>query len=822
MLGHYLSVAALTFRKSPIVAIANIVVLALGLTGFVATYAATDFWNRAERQFSSSQRTFIISSRIEMSDGSVALYETPATNSYLASHLPIYFPEIEAVARARSLGGDTPISVGSRSARLATVAVDAAFLEIFDLPFIAGDRRTALAEPRSVILTESAAERLFGADDPIGLTVSLGNRVDAIVTGVVKAISEPSHLARSATASLPFDVLASMDVRDFYFGVTQNDGPENWFGIDGTTYVLLPADQLVTAAELQAGVEAIVDSHMPEQQAAFGRLLLQLVPVTQMLALEASGAFLGGRGSITTVLWLLGSLVLGVACLSYASLATARAAGRAHEVGVRKAIGANASDVVRQYLLEAGLLTAASLALAVVLVRALSPVVQAAWGIDLSLTLAAEPRFFAFLAAVAIAVTLLAGAYPAFLLSRVRPIFALHAYRRRFRRKAMLPVLVGAQFTAATFLLLVVAVIYFQNAELRRIAVEISTDPLLVIENRRDITGLSSDTLHEELRRLPQVLGVAAIELPLLLASDSLPLARSADEGTPQRMLSQHRVSHDFASVMQIELLAGRFFERERDQAERSAPEIVIDRELAEFFGFATPADAIGEVVYVPKNFMTSFGLGTTARPMHVIGVLENKPLSIGGGVHRGTVYRLATDLPYTIVRVTRNDVTTALEEVDELWRRLVPGIAVHRRFVDEIFANEYASYARIANAMTALCSFAVLIAIIGLAAMIQVVVTRRRREIAVRKVLGAGTSLMVLMLLRGFALLVLAGSLAAWPVALIAMRNYLDRFASPIELDARLFVGCLLAMLLLATLTVGAQALHAARSRPTEALRHE
>jgi putative ABC transport system permease protein len=287
-------------------------------------------------------------------------------------------------------------------------------------------------------------------------------------------------------------------------------------------------------------------------------------------------------------------------------------------------------------------------------------------------------------------------------------------------------------------------------------------------------------------------------------------------------MLAQHRVSHDFASVMQLELLAGRFFERERDQAERSAPEIVIDRELTEFFGFATPADAVGEVVYVPKDFMISFGLGTTARPMQVIGVLENKPLLIGGSVHRGTVYRLATDLPYTIVRVSRNDAAAALEKIDELWRRLVPGMAVDRRFVDEIFANEYASYARIANAMTALCSFAILIAIIGLAAMIQVVVTRRRREIAVRKVLGAETSLMVLMLLRGLALVVLAGSLAAWPVALIAMRNYLDRFASPIEPDARLFVGCFLAMLLLAALTVGAQTLHAARARPTDALRHE
>jgi putative ABC transport system permease protein len=357
-----------------------------------------------------------------MSDGSVALYEVPATNSFIADHLPIYFPQIEAVSRARSLGGDTPVSAGSRAARLSTVAVDPAFLEIFELPFIVGDSRTALAQPRSVVLTESTAERLFGADNPLGLTVSLGNRVDATVTGVVKAISEPSHMARSATASLPFDVLASMDVRDLYLGATRGDGPENWFGIDTTTYVLLPADRSLTEDALDAGLEAVVARYMPARQAAFGSLLLNAVPVTRMLALDASGAFLGGRGSISAVLWMLGSLVLGIACINYASLATARTAGRAHEVGVRKAIGASAGNILAQHLLEAGVTTLAALGAAILLVQALSPVVESSWGINLSLALAAEPRFLAFVIALAFGVTLLAGAFPAFVLSRVRPI----------------------------------------------------------------------------------------------------------------------------------------------------------------------------------------------------------------------------------------------------------------------------------------------------------------------------------------------------------------------------------------------------------------
>ena len=144
------------------------------------------------------------------------------------------------------------------------------------------------------------------------------------------------------------------------------------------------------------------------------------------------------------------------------------------------------------------------------------------------------------------------------------------------------------------------------------------------------------------------------------------------------------------------------------------------------------------------------------------------------------------------------------------------------RRFVDEIFGDEYAAHERIANAVTMLCGFALFIAIIGLFAMAQVVVARRSHEIAVRKVLGAKTPLMIVLLLKRFALLVLAAILAAWPVAFIAMRSYLDRFASPIELDFTLFAACFVGMLLVASVTVGGQVLYAARARPTEALRHE
>lgn len=697
MLRHYLSVAVLTFRKSPLVALANVTVLALGLTAFVATYAVTDFWNGAERQFANSQRTFVITTRIEMTDGTVALREVPVTNPHVASYLPDYFPQIEAVARTREFARDAPVSAGERTARLFTVGVDPEFLEIFDLPFVAGDSRAALTQPRSVVLTESAAERLFGAVNPVGLTVTFANRVDATVTGIVKAIPEPSHMARSTGADMPFDVLTSMDVRDAYARETQA-GPEYWFSMDGTTYVLLPPDGSLTAADFRAGLGAMVGTRMPQEQAAFARLQLDLIPVAEMLGLSASGAFLGGRGSASAVLWLLGSLVLGVACINYASLATARAASRAHEVGVRKAIGAGARDVLTQHLFEAGLLTSAALALAVIFVHTFSPAVETSFGIDLSLALSAEPRFLAFVVAVAVAVTLLAGAYPAFVLSRVRPIFALRAYRLRVGNKLLLSALVGMQFAVASFLAIAVTVIYLQNEELKRTGGAIATDPLIVIEHQPEQGQVSHATLREELLRLPQVSAVTAT-MARPFFSSVIPLARSADDGAPQRTLVLYQVSDDFTSVVDLELLAGRFLAQQRDAPERDRRSLVIDRAVTEFLGFATPADAVGETIYVPSLD------GTPAAPVQVIGVVENKPLEFLAGITRGSVYVLGAEFRYTVARVSRDDVAAALEGIDALWNRLAPGIAVNRRFVDEFFNTEYAMFARIAGAMTALCS---------------------------------------------------------------------------------------------------------------------
>ena len=816
MLGHYFAVALLNFRKAPFATVANVAVLALGFTAFLAAYAVIGFWGRAERYFPNADRTYVISSRIEQA-GSVVLREIAATNSYAASYLLADYPQIEAAARAARLGSDVPVAGDDRSIRLNAVAVDPDFLNIFDLPFLVGDARAALRAPRSVVLTRETAERLFGTDDPLGRDVQLGNAIDATVTGVVDAIPEPSHLGRSASASMTFDMLTSMDLLDRYRG-NRGGGPPNWFGIDGPTYLLLPADESITARKLARELDGFLARHMPADQASFASLQLGLVPLPRMLTLDADGAFLGGDRSITALLWMLGGLVLAVACVNYASLAAARASRRVHEVGVRKAIGAGAGDVLRQHLLEAGLMTTVALSLALVAVHTIAPAVRASSGIDLDLALAFEPGSLAFFAALAVTVTLLAGAYPAFVLARVRPIFALRAPRLRPGRKLLMSLLVGMQFAAASVLLITTIVVYLQNQELRRMELALAADPLVVIENHSDFdTLVDPDTLHDELLRLPRVRAVtetARVYLP----SQTLPLARSADAQALQRPVNEYETSYDYANVVDQAILAGRVFERGRDQPGRRR--IVVNRAFVDAFGLGSPEAAVGTTVYVPKSYMTSIGVGDAAQPREIIGVLEDKffdPLDVGPAM-----YRLSETRIFTLVKIQRDEVAGALDNIDALWKRLAPGIAVQRRFADEIFDEAHEGSTRIAYVFTALGSFAMLIAVVGLFAMAQVVAARRVREIGVRKVLGAATAEIVVMLLRSFSLPVVVASVVAWPIAFIVVRHYLDRYVSPVQLDAVPFVAGSALVVAIAWLAVGAQTLRAARTAPANVLRHE
>ena len=546
--------------------------------------------------------------------------------------------------------------------------------------------------------------------------------------------------------------------------------------------------------------------------------------------LHIRGDFYGTGLSFGNVLLVLGTLVLAVACVNYANLATARASRRTREIGVRKALGAAPRQVLLQSLIEAGLLTAGALVLAVAAFLLGGPVMRALLNIDLAPTLFASWRAWPFLAAIIVAVTVAAGSYPAFVLSRVRPASAIAAANAALGSKLFSLVLVGTQFAIASLLLLVVTFVTLENRELERTGLGVAEDPLLLIENPT-VTKVEPATLRAELARVSGVMGVTEIAyVPWEMTVFSM-VNGSPDPESPQHRVLIRSVGLDFFDVFGIDRLAGRLFDA-TDLPPSGTPaaptpgserKVVVDRAFASELGYATPEAAIGSAVYLFQRAFESNAPPKEPSIWRIVGVVEDRAFSYSGFIDaRAAVYQLYPKASNTVARIARGEVSGALAEIDSVWRRLAPNVPFSRRFLDDIFNQTYSQFVKTSDLFALLALMAFAISVAGLFGMAALVTARRRPEIGVRKTLGASTAQVLRLLLTSFSKPVVVANLVAWPFGLAGARLYLKQFLSPIPITLLPFVASLAVTVAIAWLAVGSQTWRAARLRPVDVLRHE
>jgi putative ABC transport system permease protein len=830
MLSHYWTQALRNFNRHRLTTAVNLAGLSLALICFVSTSVLLQSILQTDTHFPKANRTFVITQEM-WNRGSRMIPAFPQAAPPTAKYLKADFPQLETVARALNLGS-LAAAVDESKVDLRVAAVDPEFLKIFDLTFRAGDAVTALRSAHEIVISESAAKRLFGTSEALGRSVLLQNKVEATVSGVIAAVPAPSHMGESSRAVLRFDILVPMDFLKTLpttagIGIPLDPDGEAWGNDVFNTYVLLPADGSFTAEELQAGLRTFGERRADpvtktwQMTSVFGAVPL---PQMQMSMLEA---LMGGRAlSLTATVFLLDVLILIIACVNYANLAVATATTRAKEIGMRKVLGAGRLQLTGQYLFEAALLGTAALVLVVVgIALAIAPL-NRAFDLTLEMPPLTDLRLWATVVAILCGISLVGGAYPALVLSQVAPVEALRAGSVRTGPRFVPTVLVGVQFAAASFLLIASLLMANHNQFIERNALRPDRDPVVVITNDLLQLGIEPKTLRSELIRDPSIRSVSgAGTVPWSSGGWHYAIQRTPDANAGQTMTLANQVGYDFFETLGLAVLAGRtfdehhndqFFDRNAEPGTR-VPNVVIDRALALQLGWPNPADAIDQLIYDPPNSEMP------RSAIRVIGVVENGYPRLIGPNTESNMYLLTPVLAgVAVVRISRADIPRALQYLDEVWARLAPNAPLRRQFMDEMFEQAYQNFSMISRVVAGLAGFAFAIAIMGLFGMAIHVTSRRRREIGIRKTLGASTQRVVIMLLRDFARPIVVANLVAWPLAYLAGRVYFSLFTERAAISPWPFVLGLLITLGVAWAAVGGHALLAARLKPARVLRFE
>ena len=752
-----------------------------------------------------------------------------------ASPLPVHdtlaggFPQIEALTIADT--GRAAVLRDGQSSYVEGVWVDPSFFDIFRLPFVRGSAERALAGMASVVLTESEAIRQFGSVDVLGRTVTTSSgaeRRDYTVTGVIRDLPRNSHMDWDAVFRFDPAIYAA-----------NPEALRQWGAMGQYHYVKLRAGADVAAinAALPAWEQRTIPPQLVDGRSASQADIMDmaLVPIRDVHLGEAQQLAMtpGNDRRTVATFTIVALLILGMACVNFINLSTARASQRAREVALRKVLGANRRQLVVQFLGESLLLATVAMVIALALVELLMPVLGNYLDAQFELSYFGPDGIIAMAIAMVAVVGVVGGLYPAFYLSRFQPAFVLRANKSSAEPHGtgrLRNLLVIAQFAISIGLISCTAVIYSQTRFVETV------DPGYEREGAIQVTGASrlmSGNYEAAKRALAGVPGVAAIgrtNLGIATTSKSIQ-AVNAPGGIQGLNVGVYSVDPDFFQAMGMRLLAGRMigerFANDRvARADATSPpdatlparglNVIVNRRAATMFGFRDPGAAVGQQV------RTSIDGGEMV-PCTIVGVVEDTRIRTARDEIEPLIYTydpLRTSR--LIVRYRSADPNSVMTGLGTAWRQFLPEVPFEADFAEDLVSRLYQRDRARGVIFAGFAALAVIVSCLGLFGLASFTAARRTKEIGIRKVLGARVRDIVRLLVWQFTKPVVIANLIAWPAAWWVMRDWLNTFDVRVPLGPTPFA---LAGLLAAAIAVGTIAGHAirvARTTPIHALRYE
>lgn len=660
---------------------------------------------------------------------------------------------------------------------------DSSFFKLFTFQFLKGDQKTALSNPNSMVLTQNIANKYFGDSDPMGKIITLDNQKEFMVSGVIQNIPDNSDLQ--------FDIFIPV------FGMNNEDSVDDWGSHWLRTFVFLQKDTDIK--NLENKLSALIQEQLPEE-----KISLILQPLTNLHLYTIEGKQAGMK--YVYFFSMIAVFILTIACINFINLSTVRLEKRAKEVGLRKVVGADRSQLVKQFFGESILFTLIALIIAIFLIELLLPFFNHVTGKTLDILYLNSSFLLGFIL-IAIFTGLISGSYPALYLSSFQPVNVLKgAIGQKSKNKFFTKSLVIIQFSLSILLLISTGIIYKQLKFMQNKDLGFNKENILYMNSNSDIRKNYEVFKNELLQNQKFINLTRTSELPTEIWSIMRGIVWEGKETPDGAAFGFAAIDYDFFKTMNIKIVQGRGFSKEFPA---DTSNYIFNEKAIEVMGIKNP---------IGKRFSPDENNSGT-----IIGVVKNfHCLPLTYEIEPMMIQLLPSWGRHILIKIQSDNFQETIKYAENIWNKVAPNYPFEYHFLDEQFEKIYGDELRAGEIFKYFVIIAIFISCLGLLGLASFTAEKRTKEIGVRKVLGASTSRIFSMLSVDFFKWVLIANVIAWPIAWFAMNTWLQNFTYRIPLSLWIFCLSGVVALTIALLTVSYQCIKSASANPIDSLRYE
>lgn len=789
MLKLNLKVALRNLWKNKGFSLINIGGLAIGLASCMVLLIYIAYEWSYDKQFTNNDKTYVVYQHAVANGKTFSWAWTP---NAMASEVAEKIPGVKYASHS-TYPNSSLISSGDKKLTSKIVFADQAFTKILDYKFIKGNPAKVLKEVNTIILTQSFANKLFGSEDPINKTVKLDNQDILKVEGVIEDV--PTNSSINFDCLMPWSLFVKREpwVKE-----------SNWGNNMCLTMVQLQDNNLFPEAN-----KAIEGVYERNQKGSTAKASLHPLTKWHLYSDFENGKSVGGKIDQLKIFLMLAFCILLIACVNFMNLSTARSEGRAKEVGVRKAIGSSRKSLINQFLLESLFITFISTILAFILVEISLPYFNNLLNIKLQIDYN-NSAFWITLLALMTFTGFIAGSYPAIYLSSFDPIKVLKGFKIRTDSSISIrKVLVVVQFTFAACLIVCTSVIYQQLRFVQNKPIGYDRSNLLQIAIQGNMAERSKQKLlKDQILKSGAASNVTFFTRDITKNGNNTTSISWEGKGIDETILFNHRgIGEDFIETVGTQLISGRTFSSKFPNDTNS---VMLNEAAVKMMRLKNPIGAIitwGDLKFtnvgVVKDFVVESAYQKVA-PMIFYPIERDNA--------RVAIVRLSSD----------QNISSSLEKIDALIKQIEPNYPIDRKFVDELFAAKFENEKLLGTLSNWFGGFAIFISCLGLLGLALYMAEQRKKEISIRKVLGAHTYHILTLLNKDFIKLVMIANVVAFPLAYIISTNWLSAYEFRIGVSIIPYAIALGLSLIIAILTVSVQSVKVAKANPVDALKYE